>query len=71
VAQRTLAYRVTLSGNAQGVTVRVVIDLVVLMHSRAQAALYFGSAFAPPARAEEVALARITARRMATALKSR
>jgi hypothetical protein len=71
VAQRTVAYRVTLSGNAQGVTVRVVIDLVVLMHSRAQAALYFGSAFAPPARAEEVALARITARRMATALKSR
>jgi hypothetical protein len=71
VAQRTVAYRVTLSGNAQGVTVRVVIDLVVLMHSRAQAALYFGSAFAPPAKAEEVALARTIARRMATALKSR
>jgi hypothetical protein len=71
VAQRTVAYRVTLSGNVQGVTIRVVIDLVVLMHARAQAALYFGSAFAAPAKADEVALARITARRMATALKSR
>jgi hypothetical protein len=71
VAERTVAYRVTLSGTVQGTTVRVVIDLVVLKHSRAQAALYFGSVFAPPVKADEVALARVTARRMATALKSR
>lgn len=71
VAERTVAYRVTLSGTVQGTTVRVVIDLVVLKHARAQAALYFGSAFAPPAKADEVALARITARRMATAFKRR
>jgi hypothetical protein len=71
VAERTAAYRVTLSGSVQGTIVRLVIDLVVLKHSRAQAALYFGSAFAPPAKADEVALARVTARRMATALKTR
>jgi len=71
VAERTVAYRVTLSGNVQGTTVRVVIDLVVLKHSRSQAALYFGSAFAPPAKADEVALARVAARRMAAAMKSR
>jgi len=71
VAERTVAYRVTLSGTVQGTTVRVVIDLVVLKHSRAQAALYFGSAFAPPAKADEVALARVAARRMAAAMKLR
>lgn len=71
VAERTVAYRVTLSGTVQSTTVRVIIDLVILKHSRGQAALYFGSAFAPPARADEVALARVTARRMSTALKSR
>jgi hypothetical protein len=71
LAERTVAYRVTLSGTVQGTTVRVVIDLVILKHSRAQAALYFGSAFAPAAKADEVALARITARRMAAAFKSR
>lgn len=71
LAERTVAYRVTLSGTVQGTTVRVVIDLVILKHSRAQAALYFGSAFAPAAKADEVALARVTARRMAAAFKSR
>lgn len=71
VAERTVAYRVTLSGTVQGTTVRVVIDLVVLKHSRAQAALYFGSAFAPPAKADEVSLARVAARRMAAVMRSR
>jgi hypothetical protein len=71
IAERTVAYRVTLSGDVQGTIVRVVVDLVVLKHSRAQAALYFGSAFAPPAKADEVALARVAARRMASAMKSR
>jgi hypothetical protein len=71
LAERTVAYRVTLSGTVQTTTVRVVIDLVILKHSRAQAALYFGSAFAPAGKADEVALARVTARRMAAAFKSR
>jgi len=71
VAERTIAYRVTLSGTVQSTTVRIVVDLVILKHSRAQAALYFGSAFAPAAKADEVALARVTARRMATAFKPR
>jgi hypothetical protein len=71
VSERTVAYRITLSGTVQGTTVRVVVDLVILKHSRAQAALYFGSAFVPAAKADEVALARVVARRMAGAMKPR
>lgn len=43
-------------------------DLVVLMRSRAQVALFFGSGFAAVPRAEAVRLARLTARRMAAAM---
>ncbi len=70
IAERTAAYRLTLSGTTQGTTVRLVVDVVVLKHSRAQSALYFGSAFAPPVKADEVAVARIAARRMARVMKT-
>jgi hypothetical protein len=69
VAQRTAAYRVVVVGESQGVTVRVVIDLVVLMHSRAQVVLYVGSALTAPTKTEEVRLARTIAKRMAAAMR--
>jgi hypothetical protein len=69
VAPRTAAYRAQLALTAQGVTVPFVLDLVILMHSRAQAALSFGSGIVPTARAEELRLARLTAKRMATAMR--
>jgi hypothetical protein len=69
VAQRTAVYRATLSGEVQGNSVTVIIDLVTLMHTRAQAAIVFGSTFVPAARARELALARRTAGRMAKAMR--
>jgi hypothetical protein len=69
VAQHTVAYRVTLSGVVQGNTVKVIVDLVTLMNSRAQAAIVFGSAFAAIPRANELALVRRTAGRMAKAMR--
>jgi hypothetical protein len=69
VSSRSIAYRVELAGESQGVAVTVVLDLVVLMHSRAQAALFFGSAFVPVPRADEIRLARVVASRMATAMR--
>jgi hypothetical protein len=58
-----------LSGESQSVTVKVVIDLVVLMHSRAQVPLFFGSALVPVPRADQLRLARLTASRMAKAMR--
>lgn len=69
VSTRTVAYRVVLSGESQSVTVKVVIDLVVLMHSRAQVPLFFGSALVPVPRADQLRLARLTASRMAKAMR--
>jgi hypothetical protein len=68
IAQGTLAFRVLLTGEAQGMTVPITIDLVVLRHSRAQVGLVFGSV-SPPSRAEEARLARLTASRMAKAMR--
>lgn len=68
IGQATVAFRVILSGESQGVTVPFTLDLVALLHSRAQAGLVFGS-LAAPARAEEVRLARLVAKRMATAMR--
>ncbi len=68
-APRTDAYRLQLTTESQGVTVPVVMDLVFLMHSRAQVVLSFGSALAPVARGEELRLARLTAKRMAAAMR--
>ncbi len=69
VAPRTVAYRVQLSTTAQGTTVKVFVDYVVLMHSRAQVALFFGSGLAPVPKADQTAIARLTAGRMAVAMR--
>lgn len=68
-SSRSVAYRIELSGVSQSITVKVTMDLVVLMHSRAQVALNFGSALAPVPRTEELRLARLTASRMAKAMR--
>jgi hypothetical protein len=68
VAQRSAAYRAVLSGTAQGVSVRVVVDFVALMQSRAQAALFF-TGLSPVPRADQLQLARVTAQRMAKAMR--
>jgi len=53
---------------AQG-TVPVYVDIVALLRSRGQATVIVGSAVVPPQKAEELRLARIVARRMATAMR--
>jgi hypothetical protein len=68
VAERSAAYRVELSARQQGVTIRAVTDFVVLMHARAQVALLF-TGLTPVPRAEQVRLARLTAERMAKAMR--
>ncbi len=68
VAQRTAAYRAVVSATSQGVKVRLVIDFVALMHSRAQVALFF-SGLSPIPRAEQLQLARLTSTRMAKAMR--
>jgi hypothetical protein len=69
VSDRTIAYRVKLSvTTAQGV-VPLYVDLVGLMRSRAQATVVVGSALVAPGRAEVLGLARLVAKRMATAMR--
>lgn len=69
VGHRTVAYRVVLSAKQGKLTFRFYLDLVVVMHSRAQAQVIAGSAFQPFPRAEAVRLARIVADRMARAMR--
>jgi hypothetical protein len=68
IAQDAIAFRALLTGEVQGTTVPIAIDLVVLRHTRAQVALAFAS-MSPPTRAEEARFARLTARRMAAAMR--
>ncbi len=65
VAPRTVAYRWVTSANG----VRIYADLVFMMRSRAQAAVYFVSPVGPIEKAEEAELARIVAGRMAKAMR--
>jgi hypothetical protein len=69
VSQRTAAYRARLSVTTSQGVVPLYIDLVGLMHTRAQATVVVGSALVAPARAEELRLARLVAKRMATAMR--
>lgn len=69
LAQKSIAFRATLSGQTAQGDLRVYVDLVALMHSRAQATLVVGSALVVPPRAEELRLGRLVARRMATAMR--
>ena len=68
LSDKSAAYRMVVSGQSQGTSVPVYFDTVVLLHSRAEVLIGPGSALTPPPRAEEVRLARLTARRMATAM---
>jgi hypothetical protein len=65
LAQRSVAFRAV--AVQQGV--RLYVDLVALKHGRAQVGMAFASALAPTRRAEELALGRIVAGRMATAMR--
>lgn len=65
VSQRTVAYRAKLSGESAAGPVTVFVDVVVLMRSRAQVGIFFGSALVVPNREDELRLARVVARRMA------
>ena len=69
VSQKTAAYRLVLRGKSQGLTVTVYLDVMVLLHARAEVMLGIGSALAPPGRAGELRLARLVAGRMATAMR--
>jgi hypothetical protein len=69
VAQQTTAFRATLSGTTPQGELRVYVDVVALMHARAQASVVVGSALVVPTRAQEVRLARTVAKRMATAMR--
>lgn len=69
VAPRTAAYRLTLTGEAQGQRIRVTLDFVVLMRGRAQAGIVVASVLGPAVRTTEVRLARTVAARMARAMR--
>ena len=68
-AQRTVAYRMVLSGASQGISVKVVFDIVAMSAARAQAFVYLGSAFVAPGHAAELHLARLVAGRMTKAMR--
>jgi hypothetical protein len=65
VAERTVAYRVTLSVETQQGPVPAYADAIVLKRSRAIAQVFVASALVRPSRPEEVRLARLVAGRMA------
>ncbi|MGH3137419.1 MAG: hypothetical protein ACRDPV_13110 [Gaiellaceae bacterium] len=67
VGHGSVAFRVVLSGESQGVTVSFTLDVIGLLYSRAQVALAVVS-LSPPTKPEEVRLARIVAGRMAKAM---
>jgi hypothetical protein len=69
VAGRTVAYRIEARVTSAQGEVPLYLDLVAVIHSRAHATVVVGSVLAPPPRGEEVRLARLTAKRMATAMR--
>ena len=69
IAQKSAAYRIALAGQSQSVTVRVILDVIVLMHLRAQVGVFIGS-LVPPNKDDELRLGRLTAGRMAKAMRT-
>jgi hypothetical protein len=65
LAQRSVAYRLVL--DAQGV--RLVVDVVVMHQTRAQAAVLIGAALSPVPKSEKLRLARLVAARMERAMQ--
>ena len=68
VAERTAAYRLTLTGTGGG-TPQLFVDFVLLQQGRAQAVLVFASVVLSPERRLEVALARRVGARMSAAMR--
>ncbi len=66
LAERSAAYRLTVL--VQGL--RAYLDVVALKQGRAQASLLMVSALTPVARAEQLRLARVVARRMKAAMRA-
>jgi len=69
VSQRASAFRLLLSGQAQGITVNVFVDVVVLLQSRAEVFLTVGSGLVPTVKAVDVRLAKVLAGRMKAAMR--
>jgi hypothetical protein len=69
VAERTAAYRATLSANTPQGAVPIYADFVVLKRSRALAQVFVASGLVRPTRAEEVRLTRIVSGRMARQMR--
>jgi hypothetical protein len=69
IAPRTIAYRARFLASTPQGQVPLTLDLVGLMHSRAQATVVLGSAVVAPDRQAELRLTRIVAQRMASAMR--
>ena len=69
LANRSAAYRLTLTGESQGQTLTLFIDFVVIRQGRALAGLVVGTGFVRPDRASEIRLARVLASRAAKAMR--
>lgn len=69
IAQRTKAYRMVVSARLQGQTVRIYVDVIYFMHTRAQAGIFITSPIVVPHQKAEVRIARIVGGRMAKAMR--
>jgi hypothetical protein len=69
ITERTVSYRITISGDGSTSGPSVRLDFVLLKQGRAQAVLGFIAVLVPPERANEVALARVVGRRMIKAMR--
>ncbi len=63
------AYRLEFSGADPARPPLFYIDLVLLTHQRGLTSLLFAGVVTPPARATEIALSRVVAQRMKSALR--
>jgi hypothetical protein len=69
VAQRSVAYRARFVARTPQGEIPLTMDVVGLMHSRAQATVVAGSLLVTPDRTATSRLARLVAKRMATAMR--
>ena len=70
LAERTAALRARLTVTGPQGDVPLILDLLALKQSRAQATIVVGSALVPPDRSQEVRLARLVARRKKAAMRA-
>jgi hypothetical protein len=69
VAERTVAYRATLSADGPQGPVPVYADFIVMKRSRALAEVFVASVLVRPSRSDETRLARVVAGRMAQQMR--